>query len=250
MQLMNMSYGVVTGDDLPDYTFRVFEIFNSQEGEFPKVGYYSTFIRFPLCNNACWFCDTMRNPKMKPTTIKYSEIKTHIENTHALTFTGGEPALFVGDMINILNLLLKDRIYLDFIKIETSGNGLEKIRLLLNHFPEIKDRFIVSWSPKIYSESLFQTMLTHLYETDLSNTFIKIVAVPDDKDKIEEFLSVAKELHGTMLMQRIALMPLSIVEDGVSTQTPDPKSLEMIQDLVSRYKVNVTPRLHEILNVR
>lgn len=245
--LLNKQYGVVNGKE---YKYLLFEAFNSQEGEFPKVGYYSTFIRFPVCNNACWFCDTMRNPDNQPTWINYSEIKELVSKTHALTFTGGEPALFVGDMIKIISQLLNDKIYLDFIKIETSGNGLEKVRLLLNYFPELKSRFIISWSPKIYSDSLFQLMLTHLYETEISNTYVKIVAVPEDEEKISEFLTVAKELHGAMFMQRIALMPLSIVDNGVSTMKSDKASLEIITKFVDQYKVNVTPRLHEILNVR
>jgi organic radical activating enzyme len=234
-----------------DFEVELFEIFNSQEGEFPKVGVYSTFVRASKCQLSCPFCDTMENPANKVRTFKYSEIKALVQETNALTFTGGEPSLFIHDIIKILNQLLDDQVYLDYVKIETNGVELNKLVNMIDiHYPQLKNRFIISWSPKIYNKSLFETMLNHLYETDLTNVFIKIVGVPQDEFKIKKFLEIAKEQHGTKLMKRIALMPLSIVEKGVSLKKSDAKSLDMIFDLVRDYKVNITPRLHEILDVR
>ena len=87
--------------------YELFEIFNSVEGEFPKSGEFVTFVRFPICNYSCSWCDTMKNPENKPLWFKYEDIKKSVIMSEALTFTGGEASLFLSDMVDIINRLIK-----------------------------------------------------------------------------------------------------------------------------------------------
>lgn len=82
---------------------RVSEIYTSVQGEGPRVGFPTVFVRFGGCNLRCpdWACDTQHaiDPKYRSTWYEYDpdglteEILKMAGKTRNICFTGGEPML-------------------------------------------------------------------------------------------------------------------------------------------------------------
>lgn len=112
---------------------KVIEIFDSIDGEGPRQGHPSTFIRLAGCNLRCGYCDT---------TYAFSggqemgidEIVDRVRYSPNITITGGEP-LFHED-IHLLLDALPNR---DII-VET--NGSIDLQPFLNHS---NIRFVMDW---------------------------------------------------------------------------------------------------------
>ena len=102
---------------------KVVEKFVSINGEGPKAGELSVFIRFKGCNLSCGYCDTKwaneaecPYEELSPYDILFFILSSDIKN---VTLTGGEP-LLQKDMPLLLNLLGQ---YNDiYTEIETNGS--------------------------------------------------------------------------------------------------------------------------------
>ena len=102
---------------------KVVEKFVSINGEGPKAGELSVFIRFKGCNLSCGYCDTKwaneaecPYEELSPYDILFFILSSDIKN---VTLTGGEP-LLQKDMPILFNLLGK---YTDiYTEIETNGS--------------------------------------------------------------------------------------------------------------------------------
>jgi len=236
--------------------YELFEVFNSIEGEFPKAGIFSTFVRFDTCNLDCPFCDTMKDPNKKSKKISYDSILALVKETNAITFTGGEPSLFLDQIQDIIDRLVSDGVYLNFIKIETNGLLLDNLtRVLKTKYSSIfgekfDEIFIICWSPKLYNNKLEKKMLNILYDYYQQNTYVKLVGVPKNKEILNVFIKEFIELYGRKAFKRVSVMPLSIVTNGQSEQTFDKESIALIKQLNNDWKINIALRFHEILDLR
>ncbi len=235
--------------------YELFEIFNSVEGEFPKSGEFVTFVRFPICNYSCSWCDTMKNPENKPLWFKYEDIKKSVIMSEALTFTGGEASLFLSDMVDIINRLIKDNVYLKYVKVETNGSNLELMdKTFRHHFEkyfgeEYEEKFILCWSPKLMTKDYFKTAMNTINVFNPRNMVVKIVMDPNVKDKLQTFIDRFIYIHGQKGKKVFSMMPLSVVSRGNTTGQIQPDSLKLIKEYTKKgFAVGL--RVHEALRVR
>lgn len=235
--------------------YSLFEIFNSIEGEFPKAGVFSTFVRFPICNYTCSWCDTMNNPKNKPKMFSIEEILVNVRKTNAITFTGGEPSLFIDQICSIIDAIIAEEIYIKYVKVETNGSHLAQLSTTLRSKygkmfgSSYNNTFVISWSPKFYSKAVKDVSFSAMYnEYDPTNTYVKVVLDPKIKSTLMKFINGFMEHYGEYGKSKFAIMPLSIIEDGKGTISDD-ASVDFLHELADR-KLNVSLRFHEILNVR
>jgi len=117
---------------------KVCEIFVSIEGEGPRAGHLSNFIRLSGCNLDCSYCDTVyagedENAREMTATQIIKELDSGVNR---ITLTGGEP--FFGDKIEIINLL---QALCDFeVSVETNGTAhFGEIHALFDRIPYIVD---------------------------------------------------------------------------------------------------------------
>lgn len=103
---------------------RISEIFQSIEGEGKYSGYVSTFIRLFGCNLNCSWCDSLYTKKSKDyIDMDISEILETVQRLHSpcVTLTGGEPLLYIYDVVPLLTSLASLKFIHD-IHIETNGS--------------------------------------------------------------------------------------------------------------------------------
>lgn len=129
--------------------YQIYEIFYSLQGEGFHVGKAAVFIRFSGCNLSCDFCDTIHENGTWMDLEKIIE-KIRAYPTRLVILTGGEPGLWVDDML--IKRLHQEGYY---ISIETNGTrvlpeGIDwitcspkvGINVCLNHIDEVKVVFV------------------------------------------------------------------------------------------------------------
>lgn len=110
---------------------RVLEVFNSIDGEQPRMGEVTTFVRLAGCNLKCDYCDTKHSQDLNSgeltTVIELVKKiqKTRINNN--ITLTGGEPLLQMEAVEELCHRL--DTLGCD-INIETNGTIKPTLDLL------------------------------------------------------------------------------------------------------------------------
>ena len=130
----------------------VTEIFSSIQGEGMLAGYRQIFIRFPVCNLACRYCDTVLTASsscvvhpadpaalqvMLPQPVRQEDVLTYVHEQcqryphlhHSISITGGEPLLHdevLADWLPALNVLLP-------IHLETNGTLPDALARLITH---------------------------------------------------------------------------------------------------------------------
>jgi 7-carboxy-7-deazaguanine synthase len=174
---------------------RVDEIYVSVQGEGPRVGLPTVFVRFGGCNLRCpgWPCDTQhailpefRDNWIKRTVIEiYNDIIYQVDNTPKMNicFTGGEPFLQPNKDFKELVHLLSDHPLIGTIECFTNGT------LAYPDWAIESIHFIMDWKlPGSGEDPLNQNRLTNLKELGEKDA-IKFVI----KD-VEDF-DVARELY-------------------------------------------------------
>ena len=228
--------------------YQLAELFNSFEGEFPYQGRSCTFIRFPKCNLKCDWCDTMDGLSSLPVNdFKSSEIVDLVQKSKLLTFTGGEPSLYIEEMIDIIGLVLSENnIFLNQVTIETNGVELEKFNIIHNHIASIgvsnPNRLLtIVWSPKLYSPQLRSLALTNLYDSfNPSYMVIKLVSEPADLNWISEtFIPSAINAHGFKNAKNICIMFKTDKEKKY-----DEQNIQQVLQIASKYNICISSRLH------
>lgn len=106
-------------------TAKIFEIFQSIQGEGPYVGVRQVFVRFFGCHMHCSWCDT---PESIGDTVQhyqdmtvaqvFSRIQKVWPGCHSVSLTGGEPLLQVDFMVQLIPYLKKSKMP---VYLETSG---------------------------------------------------------------------------------------------------------------------------------
>lgn len=248
-----------------EQTIKLAELFNSWQGEYPFTGDWTTFIRFHACNLECPWCDTMYTPHSiasKPYAIK--TILEHINQTRSITFTGGEPSLFLNDIETIWEVLKDTMLPVRRITFETNGTRLgELLRFIDVILEPVKSITHVIWSPKFYNQDVTRKMLQVLYNDydPTKNIYIKIVADKQVENQIKKFLYELSRLYGDTALQKTAVMPLTDVEflelqeskiseirNMQKKASISKEALEYAKRLAREYQVGLSMRLHIIAN--
>jgi len=222
-----------------DMTVPLIECINTWQGEGPDTGKSATLVRFKMCNLNCSFCDTavkMRNSTVGNYTLK--DIQKSLDHSRGLLITGGEPTLYNGYIITML-----DELKFEYVNIETNGYLLKDLLEETRGNFDNKNKVKFICSPKFNSESD-----VHEFDTRILNdnrVYLKIVIDKNDKsiDNLNHIflktISKNKKLVGN---GRLYLMP----------QGTTPKELkensETVFDLAEEYKCNISSRLHLIYN--
>lgn len=156
----------------------VSEIFNSYQGEGPKLGTPTVFVRLFGCDYECDFCDSKFSRKMseagttKPKSMTIDEIVACVDafGVKRVCITGGSPLLQAGTKELIKTLHDKeDKYYL--VSLETHRF----------YTPEdLTHLYSVSFSPKIVKNKYDETVedvFNFIIEQklDMSRTFLKFV---------------------------------------------------------------------------
>ena len=100
----------------------VAERFVSVNGEGPRAGHFSTFVRFRGCNLACSYCDTRwacgKDCAAEGLTVEQIVAYVSKQQTPYVTLTGGEPMLqpAIGELVDALVFQTEC-----FVEIETNG---------------------------------------------------------------------------------------------------------------------------------
>jgi organic radical activating enzyme len=234
---------------MSDQKIELLDLFNSFQGEFPYQGRYSTFVRFPKCNLKCKWCDTL-NPNNKTMIFDYKDILDKVLKTNFITFTGGEPSLYIEEIIDILTYLVDKNIYFSNVTFETNGVELDKFKNIFNSLNMLGlDSYNftrIIWSPKLYSNRLKDIALVNLY--DYFNpfyTYIKIVSVPEDEPYIRQFIETTIQTYGNKIKRNIALMFFTD-KNGQYDQDNMIKTMNLSEE----YGIGISTRIQLELNIK
>lgn len=155
---------------------RISEIYRSVQGEGPRVGLCTTFVRFAGCNLKCpgWACDTQHaiDPKLYRHEWKTMTVDALVDQVidrsapgENICLTGGEPFLQphneLKDLVNILSV--SDR------KLECFSNGT--LRIPEWAFADIN--FVLDWKLSGSGETTFNA------ETFIANLHTAFVSGPE-----------------------------------------------------------------------
>jgi 7-carboxy-7-deazaguanine synthase len=206
------------------------EIFCSIQGEGPRAGRLSTFIRLAGCNLNCSFCDTKyanegEFKKMTPDEI-FEEIKNWRANN--LVITGGEPLCQQKEMYDLLG---KVRNIFKSVEIETNGTLKPEIDMLsLPIYYNVSPK--LSNSGMIKHKRLKKESLKHLAHKP--NTIFKFVL--SSQENIYEVLDLMKEF--SIPKEKVWLMP-----EGTSNTELKERGKWLVETC-KMYGFNFSPRLH------
>ncbi|MDP4125507.1 MAG: 7-carboxy-7-deazaguanine synthase QueE [Bacillota bacterium] len=232
----------------------VTEIFSSIQGEGPYVGVRQIFLRLPMCNLTCPYCDTeTREPeKLRLETVPGSRIFKEIENPvsltqllgllqtydfsmhHSLSITGGEPLLWAKELGALLRHIDKKKLR---IYLETNGTLPNQ---LLEVLPMID---IISMDIKLpfAGRSFWNEHESFLKLSQQKDVFVKIVV---DEDTPLKDLEKSRDLIAKVNpMVQTILQPVTKTR-GIST--PNPRQLLEWQSLFLKKlnNVRVIPQTH------
>lgn len=185
----------------------VSEIFRSIQGEGPKVGTPSVFLRLGLCNLRCAWCDTAYTWKKGEADYHERSLDRVIKSIAALrkgknisnlVITGGEPML----QQETLAKLLADPLFAD-MEIEFETNGSQP---LLSALKALKNKISFNISPKL-ADSGNKPYPVHFYP----HSGLKFVYVGKKSEKlIDAFLK--------KYQNQTREIPVFIMPEGVSAE--------------------------------
>ncbi len=216
-------------------------LFLSFQGEGPKSGVLSVFLRTAGCNLSCSFCDTLyavdskfSNKWLKDTPeIVARKIKEISDNASNLIITGGEPLL---QKNLIKEIIIKTKDEFKSIEIETngtlSGRELFPFGLHFNVSPKLSN------SGEPYEKRVNINILKEFADYEKS-IFKFVVKEREDFDEIEE---LRKKID--IPLRKIYVMPLSDKKDEMDSLSSD------IIKIAMKYGYNFSYRLHIALGIK
>ncbi len=216
-------------------------LFLSFQGEGPKSGVLSVFLRTTGCNLRCSFCDTLyavdsnfSNKWVKETPeIVVKKIKEIKDKASNLVITGGDP-LLQRDLIK--EIIIESKNEFDSIEIETngtlSGRELFPFGLHFNVSPKLSN------SGEPYERRINISILKEFANYEKS-IFKFVVKDSEDFDEIEE---LRKKIG--IPLQKIYIMPLSSEKNEMDSLSSD------IIKYAMKYGYNFSYRLHIALGIK
>ncbi|MCL2687486.1 MAG: 7-carboxy-7-deazaguanine synthase QueE [Methanobrevibacter sp.] len=237
----------------------IVEIFSSFQGEGAWIGRRQIFIRFSGCNLSCNYCDTQESQsKDFGTLMTVDEILEDIKNLispdlHSISFTGGEPLLYV----EFINKLIEKIKFSEFGKInikfmlETNGTlpeslaklvGIDCVSLdikLPEHFDDEKTH-----------EDIFENEIKSLKFLINHNKelYCKMVVLPSSKTStIKNMINKIMENVESKLDIMCVIQPSS----PLSQWTNQNKKLFVFSEIIGEcMEVLLIPQTHKLLNIK
>lgn len=226
--------------------YKLIELFNTLQGEGSTQGLPVTLIRTQKCNlveanTPCRFCDTLLTMSKQPIQYTINDIIKLSNVSRNLLITGGEPTMYIPDIIDILYKLytIDEAKVPNKVIFETNGYQLPMLIKTIHNTDPLKriSKYVYSWSPKIWSDSLMNTeleLLEHLAYFD--DVEIKLVIDPKNYGREQHFINRA--LASGFDKWRIWLMPLGAKYEELMS------NLYPVIQLCHQLGVNLSPRLH------
>lgn len=211
----------------------VSEIFKSIQGEGPKIGTPSIFLRLGICNLHCDWCDTPYTWKAGVRDYKAIDIEEIVsqtkklrqkQNIHNLVITGGEPLLQQEKLEKLLALPEFKNMEIEF---ETNGS-----MPLLPSFKKMAEKrnFSFNISPKL-TDSGNKPYKVFVYP----RAVLKFVYVNKKSEKlIEKFLKDQSE--------DVKNVPVYVMPEGVTVEAMKEKYPQLL-DFCLKRGFTFTPRL-------
>lgn len=213
-------------------TLLVTDVFCSLQGEGPKLGTPSIFLRLAMCNLHCSWCDTKYTWKEGELDYREKPLEEVIQSIQHLregkiitnlVITGGEPLL---QQKNLVRLLADERLADMSIEFETNGS-----QRLLPTMELFKNRLNFNISPKL-EDSGNKPYKVNFY----ANSVLKFVYVSQESEEfIDRFLDENKKEIGDM--------PIFIMPEGISAQAFAGKTQDAMNYCMKK-GFRFTPRLH------
>lgn len=239
------------------------ELFSSIQGEGLFIGARQIFLRLPLCNLSCGYCDTdyclplscrieefpgsgsfrnVENP------VPYETVYRHLSAWkeaapllhHSLSITGGEPLMHAG----LLKEWLPGLRTLFPVFLETNGTMYEELAAVI----DLVD--YVSMDMKLPSttncEDLFDVHRKFLEIAAAKNVYVKAVASDDTPDsEIDTVCRIIAEID-----RRIPLVIQPVTRRNGSLRLSPSRALEL-QQVASNIlaEVRVIPQMHKVMGV-
>lgn len=220
------------------------DIFSTNQGEGPRTGVNSVFLRLRRCNLACTWCDTPYSVfRDHPGWLEYTD-QTPQEaadevfgmlqrkGSENLVITGGEPLIWKEQIKELLDLLPYPP---DTVEVETNGT--------VPPLPVEYDRaygITYNVSPKLAHSGnaenarLAEDVLEEFAKR--SSVFKFVVRGLEDTAEMEAWQALLHKYRVTD--DRILLMPL-----GTTSEDLDSRLIE-VTNMAYRMKVSVTDRMH------
>lgn len=224
------------------HKFLVNECFESIQGEGDRAGMRAFFVRFHLCNLKCVWCDTKYTWNMTSdshTEYTESELRELIESseTNTVIFTGGEPALYRLDLLDVLG---------NAVYVETNATIIptKSLNIKLPDGTEISrepmqkmvvDRYNWIVSPKISNSKQTFNPECMKYWAGKRNCIFKFVCC--NYEDIEEVERVAEEFN-------LHKKKIYIGLEGVTAESQ--LRSDMVDKIIEK-GFNFSPRLHVLL---
>jgi 7-carboxy-7-deazaguanine synthase len=201
--------------------YKIAEKFLSINGEGPKVGELSAFIRFAGCNLSCIYCDTQWANEENDSFESLSDIEIYnfVKSTKSknVTLTGGEP-LFQKNILNLLKTLCQD----SSLSVEIETNGSVNLKPFLN-ISENQPRFTIDY--KTLSSGMEHRMLDENYSYLKPSDTVKFV-VGDDSELITAKNIITKynldkkcNIHFSPIFKKVQLKTIAefIIDNNLNT---------------------------------
>lgn len=206
---------------------KISEIFFSIQGEGSNIGSPSIFVRLAGCNKRCSFCDTKyawENGEEMSVLDVLLAITSY--NCRHVTFSGGEPLLQQGELVDLMEKLLSTRSLFYYFEIETNGSIPPTKRLA-----ELTDLFIVS--PK-FEDFEYVPVFSDI-ESLAERPEVVFKFVVDKKEDMEDILQFIHKYNHCG--REVFLMSCSTTVEEHNSRLP------MLIEEAKKHNFRVTPRL-------
>ena len=192
---------------------RVIEVFQSIDGEQPRMGEITTFVRLAGCNLHCTYCDTAESQSSEAgydMTVK--DLVKHINSTsnnRNVTITGGEPLL----QIEAVEELCQRLNVLDYkINIESNGTFNPTTSLL-----NTVQCFVYDYK----SPELFKVDKLNLRINDIIKCVINSRAAFEVVKRVAEEYKYTKVYVGCVNGEEASLKELDLIEMILASGLPN-----------------------------
>ena len=206
---------------------KITQLIPTIQGEGPKLGVPSLLIRFKQCNLVCPFCDTQWSNKHTGDEFDHTSIEEIFEKYPKISnimITGGEPFLYINEIIALLKSMADVFPQIKTVEIETNGTKINSdiIKKLYLSVPIGRYSITFNISPKLgpecYVKSETMNSIISRYKNNIKelntvvdNTYIdyifKIVYSEDWIPHIESFIDLV--INDVGKQTNIYLMPKS-----------------------------------------
>lgn len=243
------------------------EIFSSIQGEGKYVGVRQLFMRFIGCNMNCPYCDTeelAHGDVHTPCSIEansLSEQETRLVNPvtwedlqpylqrmlttphHSISLTGGEPLLYVADIIQFAQLLRRGFFGKNLpLFLESNGTLPQKLEQIINYLD------IISMDIKLPSDAGGEYWKEHRQFLEIAtqrDVYVKIlVSATSTEEEFLHALDLISSVDSTILC---VLQPLTSMG---GKQAPSPQKMLLWQDMAANQldHVRVIPQTHKMMH--